>query len=159
VAAYNYPGRGYSSTIGPYSDIWSFSIDWSGACSILVEGGPAAYASSDLPCLEGPDPPNYPTVGYLLAGERAAIIAQSMDRQWWYIDNPDGTDICAVPMDRITAEGDVSEVPLINNPEIEPEEPDDRGGGEPSPCAGLSVNVCPLTPGCTWKLVPTPHCE
>jgi hypothetical protein len=149
-----YTGR----SVGPYSEVWSFSTDWSGACAYAAEGTPMARASTDLPCLQGPDPATYPTVGYLLAGERAAILAQSMDRQWWYIDNPDGTDICAVPMDSTTADGDVSELPRFNNPEIEPEEPE-SGGGDASPCAGLSVNVCPLTPGCTWKLVPTPHCE
>jgi hypothetical protein len=145
-----YIGGEFRSGLGPYSDIWSFSIDWSGACSIPMEGGPTAYADSDLPCLEGPDPPTYPTVGYLLAGERAAIIAQSMDRQWWYIDNPDGTDICTVPMERVTVEGDISGLPRFSNPEIEPEESDDGGGGEPSACAGLDFNACSAA-GCAWS--------
>jgi hypothetical protein len=73
-----------------------------------------------------------------------------MDQQWWYVDNPDGTDICAVPMDSTTADGDISEVPRFNNPEIEPEESDDGGGGEPSVCAGLDFNDCSAA-GCAWS--------
>jgi len=150
-----YTGR----IMGPYSEVWSFSTDWSGACAYAAEGTPMARASMDLPCLQGPDPTTYPTVGYLLAGEAAPILALSMNQQWWYIDNPDGTDVCAVPMDSVTLEGDASEVPFMNNPQLEPEDTDDGGGGEPSPCAGLDFNAC-IAASCTWNPVPTPgHCE
>jgi hypothetical protein len=143
----------------PFSEVRTFATNLEGLCGLAIEELPYARATRDLPCLQGPDPSLYPTMGYLLAGESAPIVALSMDRQWWYIDNPDGTDFCAVPQDNTESEGDTSELPHWSNPELDQDETEGDGG--PSGChAGLLFNECIAaggSPSCNYSVNP-PAC-
>ena len=56
------------------------------------------------------------------------------------ISNPDGADICAVPKDDTKPEGGTSDVPLWNNPQLEPENTD--GGGKPTYWIDLNQTQC-----------------
>jgi len=104
------------NTFGPFSESRSFFTNESGTCGQFM--APQIEGLRDLACYQGPLPGTYPILGYLLMGETAPIVAQSLDQQWWYIRNPDGTDICAVPKDGTEPEGDTGDVPLWNNPQI-----------------------------------------
>jgi hypothetical protein len=84
-------------------------------------------------------------------GETAPIVAQSLDQAWWYIQNPDGPDICAVPKDGTAPEGDTGEIPLWNNPEVAQEDPG-GGGGEVLVCSSdLNETECDAAGG-DWIL-------
>jgi hypothetical protein len=111
-------------TFGPFSEGRSFFTNESGFCAQSFV--PQVEGLRDLACYQGPLPGTYPILGYLLMGETAPIVAQSLDQAWWYIQNPDGPDICAVPKDGTAPEGDTGDLPLWNNPELQPED-----GGSP----------------------------
>lgn len=114
------------ATFGPFSEGRSFFTNESGFCAQSFM--PLAEGLRDLACYQGPIPGTYPILGYLLMGETAPIVAQSLDMEWWYIRNPDGADICAVPKDGTAPEGDAGEIPLWNNPELQPEDGSGPGG-------------------------------
>jgi hypothetical protein len=118
---------------------------------------PQIEAFRDLACYEGPIPGTYPILGYLVEGETAPIVAQSLDQTWWYIQNPDAPDICAVPKDGTEPEGDTSDMPMWNNPVIVQEDP---GGGDGGlVCSGnLNQIDCPAAGG-SWNLNTFPPCS
>jgi hypothetical protein len=143
---------------GPFSETRSFTTNQGTLCAVIAEGPPIASAIRDLPCLEGPDPDIYPILGYLVQGETAEIVAQSLDQRWWYIQNPDALNICAVPKDETESEGETGDLPRWNDPQVEEEE---STGGErichinllPSDCiaAGGTPVPPPVTvPGGQW---------
>jgi hypothetical protein len=133
-------------TFGPFSESRAFSTNESGLC--VQSMVPQIEATRDLACYQGPVPGTYPILGYLVAGETAPIVAQSLDQTWWYIQNPDAPDICAIPKDGGEPEGDTSDVPRWNNPEIET----DGGDSGPPVChAGLPVEECKALGG-TWDV-------
>jgi hypothetical protein len=76
---------------------------------------------------------------------------------WWYIQNPDDVNICAVPKDGTAPEGDTSDLPLWNNPEVAQEGPG-NGGGEGLVCnKDLNQPDCEAADG-TWIFnVSTPN--
>ena len=133
------------STFGPFSEGRSFFTNESGFCAQSFV--PQVEGLRDLACYQGPLPGTYPIRGYLLMGETAPIVAQSLNPAWWYIQNPDGTDICAVPKEGTAPEGDTSGVPLWNNPELQPEDGGGPGGLVCSP--DLSQPDC-IAGGWTW---------
>jgi hypothetical protein len=133
-------------TFGPFSESRAFSTNESGLC--VQSMAPQIEATRDLACYEGPVPGTYPILGYLVQGETAPIVAQSLDQTWWYIQNPDAPDICAVPKDGGEPEGDTSGVPMWNNPQIEI----DGGDSGPPIChAGLQIEECKALGG-TWDV-------
>jgi hypothetical protein len=115
-------------TFGPFSESHSFFTNESGFCAQSLT--PEFKAVSDLRCYQGPVPGTYPILGYLLEGEAAAIVAQSLDQAWWYIQNPDGPDICAVRKDGGESGGETGDIPLWNNPDTEPEDEGPSGGSQ-----------------------------
>ena len=119
-------------TPGDFSESRSFFTNETGNCGQFL--APQAEGLRDLACYQGPLPGTYPIIGYLLMGETSPIVAQSLDLQWWYIQNPDGGDICAVPKDGTEPEGDTGDLPLWNNPQIAQEDPG-GGGGEGLVCS------------------------
>ena len=129
------------STFGPFSEGRSFFTNESGFCAQSFV--PQVEGLRDLACYQGPVPGTYPIIGYLLMGETAPIVAQSLDQAWWYIQNPDDVNICAVPKDGTAPEGDTGEIPLWNNPEIAQE---DSGGGGGD---GLVCNIGLKEPDCS----------
>ena len=133
------------STFGPFSEGRSFFTNESGFCALSF--APQVEGLRDLACYQGPVPGTYPIIGYLLMGETAPIVAQSLDLQWWYIQNPDGPIPCAVPKDGTVPEGDTGDVPLWNNPEIVPEE---SGGGDRLVCDGYTDEKTCEAAGCLW---------
>ena len=64
--------------LGPFSESLSFFTNTSGICAQSLT--PQFKAASDLPCYQGPVPGTYPVLGYLLQGEMASIVAQSLDQ-------------------------------------------------------------------------------
>jgi hypothetical protein len=114
-------------TFGPFSESRAFFTNKSGLCAQSM--APQLEAMRDLACYQGPVPGTYPILGYMVQGETAPIVAQSLDQTWWYIENPDAPDICAVPKDGGSPEGDTSDVPMWNNPEIPTDDQGDGDGG------------------------------
>jgi len=144
------------ATFGPPSEGRSFFTNESGICAQSFM--PQLEALRDLACYQGPIPGTYPILGYLLMGETSPIVAQSLDQLWWYIQNPDGADICAVPKDGTVPEGDTGDVPLWNNPEVEPAE---SGGGGTLTCrSDLDPTQCAAAGG-TYNPGPStvPYCK
>lgn len=141
-------------TLGDFSESRSFFTNESGYCAQSL--APQVEGTRDLACYQGPLPGTYPILGYLLMGETAPIVAQSLDLQWWYIQNPDGADICAVPKDGTEPEGDTGEVPVWNNPELVPEE---SGGGREGLVCSINLNQedCKAAGG-SWKVSAPGYC-
>jgi hypothetical protein len=133
-------------TLGPFSESHSFFTNESGNCAQSLT--PQFNAVSDLPCYQGPAPGRYPVLGYVVQGEVAQIVAQSLDRAWWYIQNPDGPDICAVRKDGGESVGETGDIPLWNNPDIEPEDEGPSGGSQCN--ENLDARQCPAAGG-TWS--------
>lgn len=121
--------------MGPYSDSYSFFTNESGIC--MQSMIPQIEALWDLPCYSGPGSA-YPIVGYFLGGETANVVAQSLNQQWWYIENPDAQDICAVPQEGTEPLGDMSGVPLWNDPE------------PAAACGTYSTQGACVEAGCRW---------
>jgi hypothetical protein len=136
----------YSSNY-PYSTVYSFTTDFDGTCHLSF--GLMATALQDLACYQGPNANDYPILGYLLQGETAEVVAQSLDMNWWYIRNPDGPENCAVPKDRTESEGNAEDTPLWNNPDSGP---DSEGGseGEGRACSSYTTQSACEAAGCTW---------
>ena len=135
-------------TLGDFSESRSFFTNESGFCALSLV--PQVEALRDLACYQGPIPGTYPILGYLLMGETAPIVAQSLDMEWWYIQNPDGVDICAVRKDATTPEGDTGDVPKWNNPKVEPE---DDGGDDQLICDRRYTNSIDCqAAGCKWVI-------
>jgi hypothetical protein len=133
------------ATFGPFSASRSFFTNESGLCAQSMV--PQIEALRDLACYEGPVPGTYPILGYLVQGETAPIVAQSLNQTWWYIQNPDAPNICAVPKDGGEPEGDTSGVPLWNDPEV----PTDDGGGSDGPnCSSYHDKTQCESAGCYW---------
>jgi hypothetical protein len=131
------------STIGPFSTSRSFFTNHSGICAQSMI--PEIMATRDLACYQGPNPETYPILGYLISGESALIVAQSLDQAWWYIENPDGPGVCGVPKDGGEEQGDTSQVPIWNNPILEQADP---GGPGPLVCTqNLGQIDCPAAGG------------
>lgn len=103
--------------LGPFSETRSFFTNESGVC--IQAMAPEVSALRDLACYLGPDPANFPIQGYLLAGETAAVVAQNLDRDWWYIENPDAPNYCAIPKDGVEPVGEIGQIPMWNDPVIE----------------------------------------
>jgi hypothetical protein len=145
------------STFGPFSEGRSFFTNDSGFCAQSY--APQIEALRDLACYQGPNPETYPIFGYILSGETAPIVAQSLNQQWWYIQNPDGTDICAVPKDGTTPEGVTSGIPLWNNPQIVKEKEDEGGGGGEGLVCSINLNQtdCAAAGG-KWKVTKPEYC-
>jgi hypothetical protein len=146
------------ATFGPFSESRSFFTNESGICARSM--APQIEALRDLACYEGPIPGTYPILGYLVQGETASIVAQSFDQTWWYIQNPDAPDICAVPKDGGTPQGDTSGLPRWNNPEIAQEEQDD-GGDDGLVCSSDLNQVACVAAGGNPKCIPAtnpPQC-
>jgi hypothetical protein len=102
--------------LGPFSETRSFFTNESGTC--MRSYMPEFSALRDLACFQGPNPDVYPIEGYLLAGEIASIVAQNLDQDWWYVENPDAPNICAIPKDGGESIGDISQVPMWNDPDL-----------------------------------------
>jgi hypothetical protein len=141
------------ATFGPFSESRSFFTNQSGNCAQSLV--PEIVATRDLACYQGPDPQSYPIYGYLLSGESSPIVAQSLNQSWWYIQNPDGPEICAVPKDGGDSRGDTGDIPMWNDPENEPEE-------EPLTCKkNLNKSQCEAAGG-TWmeaRVTAESYCE
>ncbi len=133
------------STFGPFSEGRSFFTNQAGNCAQSMI--PELHALRDLACYQGPIPGTYPILGYLLAGESSPIVAQSLNQAWWYIQNPDDVNICAVPKDGSEPNGDTAGVPLWNDPQIVEEET--GGGGKPVCSIDLGLAECGAAGG-TW---------
>jgi len=125
--------------IGPFSEPRSFFTNQSGLCvqSML----PQIEALRDLVCYEGPGT-GYPVAGYFLQGEVAQVVAQSLNEQWWYIQNPDGPDICSIPQDGADPLDDMSDVPRWNDPE--PDTP-------ARTCRSYATEESCVSAGCDWQ--------
>jgi hypothetical protein len=87
-------------------------------------------------------------------GETAPVVAQSLDQAWWYIQNPDDVNICAVPKDGTVPAGDTGDIPLWNNPEIVAEE--DTGSGPLTCNINLNETQC-LAAGGEWHWLRDDH--
>jgi len=129
--------------IGPFSEGRSFLTNQSGTCMQAL--APRVGALRDLACYEGPGTA-YPIRGYFLAGETANVVAQSLNQQWWYIENPDAQDVCAVLQDGTRGLADMSSVPRWNDPE--PEE------AAPVVCGSFTDRLSCLESGCIWQSSP-----
>jgi hypothetical protein len=136
----------YTSTY-PWSDVFSFTTDFEGTCHLSF--ALAVTALQDLACYQGPNAGLYPILGYLLQGETAEVVAQSLDMNWWYIKNPDGPENCAVPKDRVEREGDTEDIPLWNNPDLAPES-EGGSGGDGSACSSYTTAESCRLAGCSW---------
>jgi hypothetical protein len=143
----------FPSQKGPYSVAYSFTTDFDNDC--LRTFTPQVTAVRDLACYRGPNVNDYPILGYLLQGETAEVVAQSLDMNWWYIRNPDGPENCAVPKDRTESVGGAEDTPLWNNPDIEPG-PGEGSGGEGGACSRYTTQQACEAAGCTWDQ-PTPR--
>ncbi len=146
------------ATFGPFSEGRSFFTNEGGLCAQSFM--PQLEALRDLACYQGPLPGTYPILGYLLMGETSPIVAQSLDQGWWYIQNPDGGDICAVPKDGTAPEGDAGDMPLWNNPEVAQEDPG-GGGGDGLVCSSdLVPPNCGAAGGTYYPgLAAAPYCD
>lgn len=102
---------------GPFSESRSFFTNQAGTCAQSLI--PEFHAVRDLACYEGPNPAAYPVLGYLLTGESSPIVGQSFDLAWWYIQNLDDQNICAVRKDGGEPAGDTASVPRWNDPVVE----------------------------------------
>ncbi|MBN2554332.1 MAG: hypothetical protein JXA97_00210 [Anaerolineales bacterium] len=128
--------------IGPFSAGRSFFTNESGLCMQSLI--PEIRALRDLACYEGPGF-DYPILGYILEGETAPVFAQSLNRAWWYIQNPDGQNVCAVPQVDTEEIGEMSGVPLWNDPE------------PPIVCSSFNTSSACSSAGCRWvQLATTP---
>ncbi|MGD8822107.1 MAG: fibronectin type III domain-containing protein [Anaerolineales bacterium] len=122
--------------LGPYSETRSFFTNESGTCMQSLV--PEISAVRDLACYEGPNPELYPIQGYLLAGETAVIVAQNLDQTWWYIENPDAPNNCAIPKDGGETMGDISQIPMWNDPDLG------------VPCSSYTTENACLAAECRW---------
>lgn len=134
-------------TFGPFSEGRSFFTNQAGNCAQSLV--PEFHAIRDLACYQGPIPGTYPTLGYLLAGESSPIVAQSLNQAWWYIQNLDDQNICAVPKDGGESDGDASGVPIWNNPALP--EPETGNGGQGLVCDSYTTQADCVAAGCKWN--------
>jgi hypothetical protein len=132
----------------PWSDVWSFTVRTGPECGL---GQLLGEAIRETACHFGPGP-DWPTLGYFVAGEQSPIAGTDMARRWYAVDNPDNPgQRCWVPTDDIQPLGDVGKLRILNPPAV---------------CkASMGQDECKAAGG-TWvvptsavKVPPPPYCE
>lgn len=78
-------------------------------------GPPFVVALENSNCRFGPLPV-YDVIGYLLAGQRAAVDGRNAESTWWWIERVDGVGHCWIWDGLVEKEGDFSAVPIIAAP-------------------------------------------
>jgi hypothetical protein len=108
------------------------NVDFGWAATIRIAGQPEITASQNLNCRFGPATV-YDVIGYLTAGETAAIIGRNSPSTWVQIQNPDRAGGCWVAVSGGTVAGDLSTVAVVAAPPTPTPAPTAVATGTPTP--------------------------
>jgi len=125
---------------------------------------PRLFTPENLSCREG-DSMDYPTAGYLMAGESADVIGQNQAGTWLVINNPDWDGICWLFEGNVILEGSLEGVSVLTAPllsqfsEEEAGEDNGRDNGSTPVCTGsLEAEECKKAGG-TYNIQNLPACK
>jgi RNA polymerase sigma-70 factor, ECF subfamily len=102
-----------TSTSTPVEAVIILETDTPTATATL--GPPIFIPSENANCRKGPDT-IFEVVGFLFEGESISIKGKNSANTWWYLDHPTTSANCWTWMGLGTAEGDLSNVPIIASP-------------------------------------------
>jgi hypothetical protein len=61
-----------------------------------------------------------------------------MAQDWWYIENPDAPNYCAIPKEGVEPIGEIGQIPMWNDPVIE------------QPCSTYTSQSACQAAACVW---------